>query len=113
MKWTSKLYAVRDVKADAFGPPMAVTTDGLARRGFLEACSDPRSDLYKYASDYMLFHIGYYDADTATVEPLTPAPKFICSASGILEEQKQARLKIEPELPICEVTPSTQENPNV
>jgi len=78
---TMKLYAVRDVKADAFGAPMSIATEGLARRSFIEACSDPRSDLAKYPTDYQLYELGQYDPNSGLLVAASPTPKYIMSAT--------------------------------
>lgn len=88
-----KLYAVRDVKADSFGAPMSIATEGLARRSFLEACLNPQSDLNKYPSDYMLFEVGSYEPNTGTITPCHPAPKFIISASAAIQESRTPEVK--------------------
>lgn len=95
-----KLYVVRDVKADCFGAPMSIATEGLARRSFLEACLDQRSELSKYPEDYMLYQVGSYDPNSGSLSVLFPAPLFIVSASAVVAQAKEARLKVEPELPL-------------
>lgn len=97
-----KLYAVRDVKADAFGAPMSIATEGLARRSFLEACMDQRSDLCKYPNDYMLYELGSYDPNSGEVKAHLPSPIFIASAAAVVEQARVEREKFEPELPIAQ-----------
>lgn len=77
---TMKLFAVRDVKADAFGAPMSIATEGLARRSFLEACHNPQSELAKYPTDYQLYQLGEYDPNSGLLSACTPTPKYIMSA---------------------------------
>lgn len=87
----TKLYAVRDVKADAFSSLMPIATEGLAIRSFAEACKDRNSDLNKYPEDYMLYEIGTWEANTGAVSSCLP--KFIASASAFVNR---------PETPVVE-----------
>jgi len=93
-----KLFAVRDVKADTFGAPMAIPTEGLAVRSFTEAVLAPNSDLAKYKEDYMLYEIGTYEPNCGLVTAL-PVPRFIVSASSVYDSHQASRAKVEPELP--------------
>lgn len=84
-----KLYAVRDVKADAFMTPMAIPTEGLALRAFEEACLHPKSDVARYPQDYMLFEIGTYDPNSGLVTPTLPSPRFVASATEVIRKIKE------------------------
>lgn len=56
------LYSVRDVKGECFDDGIiTASTDGLAVRIFQEACSDPRTRLAKFPSDFFLYRLGSYD----------------------------------------------------
>lgn len=92
-----RLYAVRDVKADAFGAPMSIATKGLALRSFSDACSRQDSDLYRYPEDYMLYEIGEYEPNTGTIIG-HQLPQLVITASAIREQSRVARLVHEPEL---------------
>lgn len=97
---TQKLFAVRDVKAEAFAAPMAVPTEGLARRAFTDAVMQPGSVLAKNAEDYMLFQIGEYDPNSGLLVACSPSPKFVMAASDVLNSARIAREKHEPVLPL-------------
>lgn len=75
-----KVFAVRDVKADAFGNLMCVPTVGLAKRAFLDACQDQRSPMAQYPEDYSLFELGEYDPSCGEVRG-HKLPSLICTAS--------------------------------
>lgn len=96
---TKKLVAVRDVKADAFGSPMDVPTEGLAIRMFMEACGNPKGDLARYPNDYMLYEIGSYDPNSGLVESL-PVPKLIMTASNAVAMLRAEAMKNQPALPM-------------
>lgn len=90
---TQKLFAVRDVKAEAFAAPMAVPTEGLARRAFTDAVLQPGSSLAKNAEDYILYQIGEYDPNSGLVAACTPTPKYIMSASDVLNAARVKETK--------------------
>lgn len=56
-----KVFAVYDAKAEQYGHPMFMTAQGLAIRGFVDACADPRSPIAQHPEDYFLHEIGTYD----------------------------------------------------
>lgn len=93
-----KLYAIRDVKADAFSAVHPCATEGVAKRSFAEACFDSKTDLAKYPEDYTLYQIGEFDATSGEILGL-PTPKFLCSAVEVIQSSRDARLKVEPLLP--------------
>lgn len=93
-----KLFAVRDVKADAFGAPVSLQTRGLALRGFRDVCARGESDMARYPSDYMLYELGEYEPNTGRLVG-HPVPVFVASAVEMIEAIKAERLKVEPTLP--------------
>lgn len=82
-----KVFAVRDVKADAFGNPICVQTKGLAVRAFSDACADPRSPMAQYPEDYMLYEIGKYDPATGLLSGIS-VPELVATASEIIASRK-------------------------
>ncbi len=63
----SKLYAVRDLKADFFLSPFIAHNDHHAKRAFAEAASDPATGLYQFPTDYELYYVGDFDVVAGTV----------------------------------------------
>lgn len=78
-----KLYAVRDVKAEAYGAPMSIATRGLALRSFGDACLAPKSELGRFPSDYMLYELGTWDPNSGSIVAHN-VPVFIASASEMI-----------------------------
>lgn len=76
-------FAVFDTKAAAYGMPMFMSNQGLAIRGFSDACADQQSTLYLHPEDYNLYHIGSYDPNTGIMTPLEKH-EHICSASAVV-----------------------------
>lgn len=99
----TKLFAVRDVKADAFGAPMSAPTEGLAKRAFEAGCNNPKTEFYRYPEDFMLYEIGSYDPNSGELVALKPTPRLVCTAVAARQEAEAERLKREPVLPGVEV----------
>lgn len=62
-----KVYAVHDVKAEAFMMPFFMQTDGQAIRGFADAVNDNSNQIGKHPQDYTLFCIGEYSDATGAL----------------------------------------------
>lgn len=75
-----KVFAVRDLKANAFLQPFVSNSNGAAMRTFGDACGEPQSVFYKHPEDFMLFEIGSYDDNAGLLDPLIPV-KLLCGAS--------------------------------
>lgn len=78
-----KLFAVRDVKADAFGSPMSISTKGLAIRSFRDACAAPASELARFPEDYMLYELGEYEPNSGKIIPHA-IPEFVAAATEMV-----------------------------
>ena len=78
-----RVFAVRDVKADAFETLIVLPTRGLALRGFVNAAAQPDSPLNKYPADFMLYELGEYDPNTGSINGHS-TPIFISSATEAL-----------------------------
>lgn len=103
-----KVYSVRDIKADAFDERlMCLPTVGIAERGFIEACLNPKSDMSQYPADYSLFEIGTYEPNTGALTAHQPSPIYVLSAVEAIARGRRAaeakRLVNEPTLPGVEV----------
>lgn len=61
-------FVVKDEKSDAFAHPYFAGTIGLAIREFDDWCKNPQTPLGKHPGDYTLYHIGYFDDETARLE---------------------------------------------
>lgn len=92
-----KLFAVRDVKADAFGSPMSISTRGLALRSFFDACQAPNSELMRFPEDYMLYELGEYDPNSGLIVAYN-LPLLVCTATSVVMKLKAARSEKETSL---------------
>lgn len=65
-----KMYAVHDIKAEAYLQPFFMKTRGLAIRAYSNTVNDEKSEFWKHPEDYTLFEIGEYDENTGLIKPL-------------------------------------------
>ncbi|HUD20443.1 MAG TPA: phage ORF5 protein [Patescibacteria group bacterium] len=68
----TNLYSVKDVKANFYFPPFNVRGHVDAVRHFSFSLSDNKvqTQLNLYPADFDLYHVGYFDDDTATLVPI-------------------------------------------
>ncbi|AXL15506.1 nonstructural protein [Microviridae sp.] len=66
----SNFYAVYDIKAQYYLAPFTSVNDHTAKRAFIGACSDPDTKLYKFPTDYELFHVGEFLEETGELVPV-------------------------------------------
>lgn len=63
------LVAVRDVKVGEFGPLMVLHNQAEAKRVYLHAMSDSKSQLGKFPTDYTLHELGLFDPENGRITP--------------------------------------------
>lgn len=85
-----RLFAVRDVKADAYGAIICLGTRGLALRAFADACANSQSPMAQYPSDYSLYELGEFEPCSGVVKGLA-TPVFVASAVDVVQQLKSAR----------------------
>lgn len=64
-----EMFAVFDVKAEAYLQPFFAMSTGVAVRMFEEAASDREHAFYKHAEDYTLFKVGEFYQDSGQLVP--------------------------------------------
>lgn len=66
------VLSVRDAKANSFGQPFFSTSLGQAERSFSDEVNRAAQDniLYLHPDDFELFHLGFFDTDSAEFEQL-------------------------------------------
>lgn len=72
------IYAVRDVKADAFMQIMSFANDAVASREFGNAVRSEGSFLSKHPEDYALYRLGSVDESKGELEGQLPS--MVCTA---------------------------------
>ncbi len=87
----TKMFAVYDGKAAAFGTPFFLPAVGLAVRAFTDLVADPKTTVSRYPSDFTLFQVGEFDDLKGRVIPLSPhlnlglASAFVVETKTMLE----------------------------
>lgn len=66
-----RIYSIYDTKAEHYGNPVFIRTDGEARRMFGQVANDKETEIGRHPEDFILYRIGTWDAETGT---LTPEP---------------------------------------
>lgn len=86
-----RLYSVYDVKAEAYGPLMAVKADAVAVREFGNLVLDPQSMVGKYPDDYELHELGGFHDDAVTDDDprrvFGVGPRVVMTARNFLAAQ--------------------------
>lgn len=88
---TLKVFAVRDVKSQAFLQPFYSPSVGSALRAFGDAVNDKSCPFNKHPEDYVLYEIGSYDDGSAGLFPLEVI-KMLSTGSDLID--RSADLKI-------------------
>ena len=80
---TFNVYAIRDIHTGFLSPTFEIN-DAVAMRNFSHAVQQSESVLFTHASDYSLFRVGTFDADTGRLEP-EQLPALICEGKDVLK----------------------------
>lgn len=87
------IFTVYDTKAEAYLTPFYLKTKGLAVREITTCVNNPEHQFAKYPHDYVLFHLGTYDEDTAT-HHLNKAPMSMGVCVEYQETQPESQLDL-------------------
>ena len=93
------VMVVKDIKGKIFVQPHVVETVEIAIRDFKEAASDEKkqSTLAKYPGDYDLLHIGWFNPEKGTIEPIEPTValhgKHIGQKENVVRENEGTGIK--------------------
>lgn len=80
------IYCVRDVKS-GFQTPTAQVNDAVAIRGFASAVLNSDSVLFTHASDFALYKVAEFDADTGRITPLDLPVELIQASAVLLQKE--------------------------
>jgi len=83
------VFAVFDSKVGHYLQPFHLRSIGEAQRVFSETVNDPQTNLNRYPGDFALFHIGYFDSSSGSLETLP-----------VLENLGLAQHYLKPKVPI-------------
>ena len=80
------IYCVRDVKS-GFQTPTAQVNDAVAIRGFASAVLNSDSVLFTHASDFALYKVAEFDADTGRITSLDLPVELIQASAVLLQKE--------------------------
>lgn len=83
----TKIYSIRDSKAEVFNSPFFQKSHGEAERNFNTLVNDDKSTVSNYPEDFDLFYIGDYDDNTGKIKPLD-TPHHITKAINVKRSVK-------------------------
>lgn len=83
----TKVYSIRDAKAEIFRFPFFKLTHGEAERDFKTLVNDQTSQVNKYPEDYDLYYLGEYDDNSGKLVALD-TPQHIVKAVQALNTQQ-------------------------
>lgn len=76
----SKVFAVRDTKAENYFAPWFFIQPGQALRQFSDLVNDDSTMLARHPADYSLYEVGEWDDLAGLLSAVNP-PKFLCCGS--------------------------------
>lgn len=82
----AQVFSVFDTKVGSFAQPFFSPTTASAMRAFLDAATDPNTQLSKHPADFHLYHIGTFDDETGFIETIKPVS--LCTAAGLVSKDK-------------------------
>lgn len=80
------IYCMRDVKS-GFQTPAVEVNDAVAIRGFASAVLNSDSVLFTHASDFALYKVGEFDADTGRITPLDLPVELMQAGDVLLQKE--------------------------
>lgn len=89
-----KVFSVYDQKAESYGAPTFLETEGMALRAFSDVCADVKSPFAKYPEDFSLHLLGEYEPNSGKMIPLAQ-PKFLYSAASVVSQLKMSREEVD------------------
>lgn len=78
------VYTIKDIKAEVFGNPFYSANDQTAKRSLDQASKDPNTTICQYPEDFVLYKLGQWDDETATLSTLD-TPFYL--ATGATQEE--------------------------
>lgn len=79
------IYCIFDEAAGVFTAPTIDISDESAVRNFQKMCADATSIMNFKPTDFSLYAVGVFDAETANIESIVPPSRLIVGAYGFTE----------------------------
>lgn len=83
----TKVYSIRDAKAEIFRSPFFKLTQGEAERDFRTLVNDEKSQVNMYPEDYDLYFLGEYDDNSGKIVALD-TPQHVIKAVNCLNTKQ-------------------------
>jgi len=81
------VYSVYDAKARTYITPFFSTNRDTAMRIFAHAANDPGTDIGRFPSDYTLFCLGFWYAETGSLVEYEAKEPLGCAIEFVREDQ--------------------------
>lgn len=82
-----QIFTVYDTKVLAYLPPFYMQTKPAAIRAITDTMQDPSHQFSKHPEDYVLFHLGDFDDNTAAIIPLK-VPLALAGLHELVPQEK-------------------------
>lgn len=82
-----EIFTVYDTAAGAYLPPMFLRSKGEAVRSFTDAVNASDHQFHRHASDYVLYHLGHWQDDTAAFVEEPHAPVRMLTGLDVLRKE--------------------------
>nr|QXN72800.1 MAG: nonstructural protein [Microvirus sp.] len=73
---TLQIYALRDIRTDAYMRPIFLQNQSVLERSLYDALSDENSLLSSHPEDYQVYKLGSFDEQTGKISPIAPEHLF-------------------------------------
>lgn len=71
------ILVIYDKAVEAYSPPYATRALGQGLRDFIEEVNNPQSRISRSPDDFTLFHLGYFDDNSAMFDLFADGPRPI------------------------------------
>ena len=78
------VYAIKDVRTEAFLKPFFVQNEAVMRRAVFDASRDENNTMSIHPEDYQVFELGTYDDNTGEISAVPP--KFLFNVVDLHKE---------------------------
>ena len=89
-----EMYAVKDIKAGIFHPPLFAHNAPHAIRMCSSVLDNEESQFAKWPADFQIFHIGSFDDQSGNIDAI--APQLLCGFLDLYTELSNFKLQVTP-----------------
>lgn len=81
------LFAIRDTKAENYGPPFGKYARGEAERDFVQMTNDKNTKVHAFPEDFDLYEVGAMDQETGKITGLD-TPVHMMKAINVIRPKE-------------------------